>query len=101
MFINRRELHNVRKGSKHRRRHEPRVAVSPAPKSKSRLRLLVTLLVLSVLSGVALSRLNSKEVTTQESAESLELKRQMLEQFMQRQGGAEAAPGAVAQAPAS
>ena len=91
----------MRKGSKHRRRHAPRVAASPGPKSKSRLRLLVTLLVLSVLSGVALSRLNSKEVTTQESAESLELKRQMLEQFMQRQGGAEAAPGAVAQAPAS
>jgi len=91
----------VRKSTKHRRRNEARVAVSPGPKSKSRLRLLVTLLVLSVLSGVALSRLNSKEVTTQESAESLELKRQMLEQFMQRQGGAETAPNAVAQSPAS
>ena len=91
----------MRKKTKHRRRHEPGVAASPGPKSKSRLRLLVTLLVLSVLSGVALSRLNSTEVTTQESAESLELKRQMLEQFMERQGGAEAASGAVAQGPAS
>ena len=101
MFINVREHTNVRKNTKHRHRHEPRVAASPGPKSKSRLRLLVTLLVLSVLSGVALSRLNSKEVTTQESAESLELKRQMLEQFMQRQGGAEAAPNVATQAPAS
>ncbi len=51
----------------------------------SRLQVLLALLVLSAISGAVLARMNAKEVTTQESPEELEMKRQMLKQFMHLQ----------------
>lgn len=48
----------------------------------SRLQVLLALLVVSTILGAVLARMNAKAVTTQESPEELEMKRQMLEQFM-------------------
>lgn len=85
-------------GTKVKRRHRKKEEERPqAPALKlpklSRLQVLVGILVIFSLSAFAMFKLNSKEVTTEVSPEELEIKKQMLEQFMQRQqappGGAE------------
>lgn len=58
--------------------------------------MLITILALSAISSVVFMRMNTNEVVSQESQQELEMKRQMLEQFMQKQQGTQGESSAAA-----
>lgn len=80
------------KRRRRRRRHRKEKARAVATggftlPSPGRFKVLAGLLVLSALASVGLSRCNRTEITTPESAESIRIKQEMINQFVNKEEG--------------